>query len=146
MTKPSAKINVKRKSESAPVGAGLGRSRALRACRKSASFRSAVRKRSSTANASSPSCASEGYTIARDYSGADVVVVNTCGFLDSAKQESLDAIGEAMNANGRVIVTGCFGVEEGAHSRGASGRARGDGSAPIRAGRRGRARRRAASA
>jgi ribosomal protein S12 methylthiotransferase len=55
---------------------------------------------------------SEGYTIARDYSGADVVVVNTCGFLDSAKQESLDAIGEAMNANGRVIVTGCFGVEE----------------------------------
>jgi ribosomal protein S12 methylthiotransferase len=50
--------------------------------------------------------------IAPDYSGADVVVVNTCGFLDSAKQESLDAIGEAMNANGRVIVTGCFGVEE----------------------------------
>jgi ribosomal protein S12 methylthiotransferase len=55
---------------------------------------------------------SEGYMIAPDYSGADVVVVNTCGFLDSAKQESLDAIGEAMNANGRVIVTGCFGVEE----------------------------------
>jgi ribosomal protein S12 methylthiotransferase len=55
---------------------------------------------------------SEGYTIARDYAGADVVVVNTCGFLDSAKKESLDAIGEAMNANGRVIVTGCFGVEE----------------------------------
>ncbi|HET6388652.1 30S ribosomal protein S12 methylthiotransferase RimO [Hyphomicrobium sp.] len=56
---------------------------------------------------------SEGYSIARDYSGADVVVVNTCGFLDSAKQESLDAIGEAMNGNGRVIVTGCLGVEEG---------------------------------
>ena len=55
---------------------------------------------------------SEGYSIARDYSGADVVVVNTCGFLDSAKKESLDAIGEAMNGNGRVIVTGCFGVEE----------------------------------
>jgi len=54
----------------------------------------------------------EGYMIARDYDGADVVVVNTCGFLDSAKKESLDAIGEAMNANGRVIVTGCFGVEE----------------------------------
>lgn len=54
----------------------------------------------------------EGYMIARDYEGADVVVVNTCGFLDSAKKESLDAIGEAMNANGRVIVTGCFGVEE----------------------------------
>ena len=55
---------------------------------------------------------SEGYSIAADYDGADVVVVNTCGFLDSAKQESLDAIGEAMRANGRVIVTGCFGVEE----------------------------------
>jgi ribosomal protein S12 methylthiotransferase len=55
---------------------------------------------------------SEGYAVAGDYAGADVVVVNTCGFLDSAKQESLDAIGEAMNSNGRVIVTGCFGVEE----------------------------------
>ena len=56
---------------------------------------------------------SEGYEIAANYDGADVVVVNTCGFLDSAKQESLDAIGEAMASNGRVIVTGCFGVEEG---------------------------------
>jgi ribosomal protein S12 methylthiotransferase len=55
----------------------------------------------------------EGYRVSPDYSGADVVVVNTCGFLDSAKQESLDAIGEAMAENGRVIVTGCFGVEEG---------------------------------
>jgi len=55
---------------------------------------------------------SEGYHIAPDYDGADVVVVNTCGFLDSAKRESLEAIGEAMAANGRVIVTGCFGVEE----------------------------------
>lgn len=55
---------------------------------------------------------SEGYRIAPDYDGADVVVVNTCGFLDSAKRESLEAIGEAMAANGRVIVTGCFGVEE----------------------------------
>ena len=55
---------------------------------------------------------SEGYQIAADYDGADVVVVNTCGFLNSAKQESLDAIGEAMAANGRVIVTGCLGVEE----------------------------------
>jgi len=54
----------------------------------------------------------EGYQIAPDYDGADVVVVNTCGFLDSAKQESLDAIGEAMAENGRVIVTGCFGVEK----------------------------------
>ena len=56
---------------------------------------------------------SEGYEVAPDYAGADVVVVNTCGFLDSAKRESLDAIGEAMAQNGRVIVTGCMGVEEG---------------------------------
>ena len=54
----------------------------------------------------------EGYVLSPDYAGADVVLVNTCGFLDSAKQESLDAIGEAIAANGRVIVTGCFGVEE----------------------------------
>ena len=54
----------------------------------------------------------EGYELSADYAGADVVVVNTCGFLDRAKQESLDAIGEAMAENGRVIVTGCFGVEE----------------------------------
>lgn len=53
----------------------------------------------------------EGYEVAGDYANADVVVVNTCGFLNSAKQESLDAIGEAMAENGRVIVTGCFGVE-----------------------------------
>jgi len=55
---------------------------------------------------------SEGYEIAPSYDGADVVVVNTCGFLNSAKAESLDAIGEAMAENGRVIVTGCFGVED----------------------------------
>lgn len=55
---------------------------------------------------------SEGYEIARDYAGADVVVVNTCGFLNSAKQESLEAIGEALAENGRVIVTGCLGVEK----------------------------------
>lgn len=54
----------------------------------------------------------EGYEVAGDYDGADVVVVNTCGFLDSAQQESLDAIGEAINENGRVIVTGCMGVDE----------------------------------
>ncbi len=57
---------------------------------------------------------SEGYEIAADYDGADVVVVNTCGFIDSAKEESLDAIKEAMARNGKVIVTGCLGVEEGA--------------------------------
>ncbi len=55
---------------------------------------------------------SEGYAIAPSYDGADLVVVNTCGFLDSAKAESLDAIGEALAENGRVIVTGCFGVED----------------------------------
>ena len=54
----------------------------------------------------------QGYAFSRDYEGADVVLVNTCGFLDSAKKESLEAIGEAMGANGRVIVTGCLGVEE----------------------------------
>src|SRR6516225_10764259 len=55
---------------------------------------------------------SEGYAISPNYDGADVVVVNTCGFLDSAKAESLEAIGEAMAENGHVIVTGCFGVED----------------------------------
>lgn len=54
----------------------------------------------------------EGYQIAPQYETADVVVVNTCGFLNSAKTESLEAIGEAMSRNGRVIVTGCMGVEE----------------------------------
>ncbi|MFT4716874.1 MAG: ribosomal protein S12 methylthiotransferase [Paracoccaceae bacterium] len=53
----------------------------------------------------------EGYAISPDYSGADAVIVNTCGFLDSAKAESLDAIGEALVENGRVIVTGCLGAE-----------------------------------
>ncbi|KAB7770042.1 30S ribosomal protein S12 methylthiotransferase RimO [Xanthomonas maliensis] len=51
----------------------------------------------------------EGYSIVPSYDAADVVVVNTCGFIDSAVTESLDAIGEAMNANGKVIVTGCLG-------------------------------------
>lgn len=51
----------------------------------------------------------EGYEISADYDNADVVVVNTCGFIDSAKQESMDAINEAMKENGKVIVTGCMG-------------------------------------
>ena len=55
---------------------------------------------------------SEGYQIAHDYEGADAVIVNTCGFIDSAKQESLEAISEALAENGRVIVTGCMGVNE----------------------------------
>ena len=53
----------------------------------------------------------EGYGVSPDYAGADAVIVNTCGFLDSAKAESLDAIGEALNENGKVIVTGCLGAE-----------------------------------
>ena len=50
----------------------------------------------------------DGYDIAQAYDGADVVVVNTCGYIDSARAESLNAIGEALNENGRVIVTGCI--------------------------------------
>jgi ribosomal protein S12 methylthiotransferase len=53
----------------------------------------------------------DGYAMSPDYAGADVVLVNTCGFLDSAKEESLEAIGEAIAENGRVIVTGCMGAE-----------------------------------
>ena len=63
----------------------------------------------------------EGYGISPDYAGADAVIVNTCGFLDSAKAESLEAIGEAIDENGKVIVTGCLGAEPefitGAHPR-----------------------------
>src|SRR5579875_2833637 len=53
----------------------------------------------------------EGYALARDHADADLVIVNTCGFLDSAKAESLDAIGKALKENGKVIVTGCMGAE-----------------------------------
>ena len=63
----------------------------------------------------------EGYGISPNFEGADAVIVNTCGFLDSAKAESLEAIGEAIDENGRVIVTGCLGAEPefitGAHPR-----------------------------
>ena len=63
----------------------------------------------------------EGYAVSPDYAGADAVIVNTCGFLDSARAESLEAIGEALAENGRVIVTGCLGAEPdlvtGAHPR-----------------------------
>lgn len=55
----------------------------------------------------------EGYQVVGDYAGADLVVVNTCGFIDSAVEESLDAIGEALRENGKVIVTGCLGAREG---------------------------------
>ncbi len=64
---------------------------------------------------------SEGYGVSPDYAGADAVIVNTCGFLDSAKAESLETISEAIEANGRVIVTGCLGAEpeyiSGAHPK-----------------------------
>ena len=53
----------------------------------------------------------EGYELTRGHEGADVAVVNTCGFLDSAQAESLEAIGAAMAENGKVIVTGCMGAE-----------------------------------
>jgi ribosomal protein S12 methylthiotransferase len=57
--------------------------------------------------------AAEGYETSRSYEGADLVIVNTCGFIDDAVKESLDAIGEALAANGRVIVTGCLGARQG---------------------------------
>ena len=55
----------------------------------------------------------EGYAISPSYAGADIVIVNTCGFIDSAVEESLDAIGEALSENGKVIVTGCLGAKDG---------------------------------
>src|SRR5438874_7166739 len=55
----------------------------------------------------------EGYDIAPSYAGANLVVVNTCGFIDAAVEESLDAIGEALAENGKVIVTGCLGARDG---------------------------------
>jgi ribosomal protein S12 methylthiotransferase len=63
----------------------------------------------------------EGYAMSPDYGGADLVIVNTCGFIDAAVEESLEAIGEALAENGRVLVTGCLGAREelirGAHPR-----------------------------
>ena len=53
----------------------------------------------------------EGYAVSPSYAAADLVVINTCGFIDSAVKESLDAIGEALAENGRVIVTGCLGAK-----------------------------------
>src|SRR5690606_13986013 len=53
----------------------------------------------------------EGYAISPSYDGADLVIVNTCGFIDAAVEESLDAIGEALSENGKVIVTGCLGAK-----------------------------------
>lgn len=53
----------------------------------------------------------EGYEFSDSYGKADVVIVNTCGFLDTAREESFDAIGDALSENGKVIVTGCLGAE-----------------------------------
>src|SRR6476469_11138 len=53
----------------------------------------------------------EGYELSREHAGADLVIVNTCGFLDSAQEESLEAIGTALAENGKVVVTGCMGAE-----------------------------------
>src|ERR1700753_564674 len=58
----------------------------------------------------------EGYETSKTFAGADLVIVNTCGFIDDAVKESLDAIGEALAANGRVIVTGCLGARAGESS------------------------------
>ena len=66
----------------------------------------------------------EGYVTAPDYAGADLVIVNTCGFIDAAVEESLDAIGEALAENGKVIVTGCLGAKEGVVQKRASRGAR----------------------
>src|SRR5439155_2287410 len=55
----------------------------------------------------------EGYATSPSYDDADLVIVNTCGFIDSAVEESLDAIGEALAENGKVVVTGCLGAKEG---------------------------------
>ncbi|MFZ9315412.1 MAG: 30S ribosomal protein S12 methylthiotransferase RimO [Burkholderiaceae bacterium] len=59
----------------------------------------------------------EGYRVSSSYEGADLVVVNTCGFIDEAVEESLDAIGEALEENGKVIVTGCLGAKSGANGQ-----------------------------
>jgi ribosomal protein S12 methylthiotransferase len=59
----------------------------------------------------------EGYQVSSSYEGADLVVVNTCGFIDEAVEESLDAIGEALEENGKVIVTGCLGAKQGANGQ-----------------------------
>ena len=58
--------------------------------------------------------AAEGYATSKTFAGADLVIVNTCGFIDDAVKESLDTIGEALAENGRVIVTGCLGAKSGA--------------------------------
>ena len=79
---------------------------------KSASSRSAARRTLSTPERILTQLRRGGYQISPDYQNADLVVVNTCGFIESAVQESLDAIGETLKENGKVIVTGCLGVRK----------------------------------
>ena len=74
----------------------------------------------------------EGYDTSKTFAGADLVIVNTCGFIDDAVKESLDTIGEALAENGKVIVTGCLGARSGA-SGDSAGRAAGAGRLPRRA-------------
>ena len=59
----------------------------------------------------------EGYVTGKSFEGADLVIVNTCGFIDEAVKESLDTIGEALNVNGKVIVTGCLGARKTVNAR-----------------------------
>jgi hypothetical protein len=89
-------------------------------------FPRVARRRSSTPNRFSPRLRAEGYLISPSYEGADLVVVNTCGFIDAAVEESLDAIGEALTANGKVIVTGCLGSTRRSDPPGAPAGAGGD--------------------
>ena len=88
----------------------------------------------------------EGYALTREHKGADMVIVNTCGFLDSAQAESLDAIGDALAENGKVIVTGCMGAEPEKITERYPQRARDHRAAAIRERARRRASRRAAAA
>ena len=88
----------------------------------------------------------EGYEVAPTYEQADLVVVNTCGFIDAAIDESLQTIGEALERNGKVIVTGCLGARPRAHPRAPSARAQGHGAADLRRGDVGRSRASAAAA
>ena len=85
--------------------------RCLRPPPPSASSRSAARRRSSNSERIITQLRAEGYALTHRHEGADCVIVNTCGFLDSAKAESLEAIGIALAENGKVIVTGCMGAQ-----------------------------------
>ncbi len=88
----------------------------------------------------------EGYATSPTYEGADLVIVNTCGFIDAAVQESLDAIGEALAENGKVIVTGCLGARQDRRRREPGGQGASEGAGGHRPARRNRSARPRASA